>query len=116
MENSTVTKPTIQFEDLEKLDIRLCKIETCEKVEGTDKLYVMQISLGEEKRTVVSAIADRFPKELLIGKNYPFVLNLAPRKIRGIQSEAMIIMSERSDGSYVRLFTEDDQDINSKVF
>lgn len=114
-------KNTIQFEDLGKLDIRLCKIVSCKKVENKDRLYELDIVIGNgengpETRKVVSAIADRFTPEELIGVNFPFVLNLPPRKIAGIESEAMIVMSERKDGSYVKLSTTDPSDIGSCLF
>lgn len=83
-------KPNISFEDFEKLDIRICKILSVEKVEKADKLYKMEIDTGIDKRIVVSAIADKIPDNRLLGQLMPFVLNLEPRKIRGIESTAMI--------------------------
>ena len=102
-------KETIAFEDLMKVDIRICRILTCEPVPKTDKLFEMTIDTGiegEEPRTVVSGIADQFNINGLIGFHFPFVLNLEPRKIRGILSEAMIVLSD-VDGKYVKIGTID---------
>ena len=87
-------KPTISFEDFEKLDIRICTITGIEKVPNTDKLYKLTIKTGIDERTCVSAIADKFEEKDLYCRNMPFILNLEPRKIKGIESQAMIIMAE----------------------
>jgi len=87
-------KPEITFEEFLKLDIRLCQILSVEKVEGKDKLYKMEINTGIDQRTVVSAIAQIYTPEELHNKVLPFVLNLTPRKIAGIESKAMIILAE----------------------
>lgn len=87
-------KKNISFEDFEKLDIRICKILSIEKVEKADKLYKLEIDTGIDKRIVVSAIAQSFLEKDLLNQHLPFVLNLEPRKIRGIESNAMIILGE----------------------
>lgn len=87
-------KSTISFQEFQNLDIRVCKILSIEKVPDTDKLYKMEIDTGLDKRLVVSAIADRLPINVLEGAWLPFVLNLDPRVIKGIKSEAMIILGE----------------------
>ncbi len=94
-------KPNISFEEFEKLDIRVCKILSIEKVEKADKLYKMQIDTGIDKRIVVSAIANVYSPEDLLGDFFPFILNLEPRKIRGIESQAMIIMCETQKSNTV---------------
>jgi methionyl-tRNA synthetase len=96
-------KPEITFDDYVKLDVRVCEILSVEKVEKADKLYLLKIQTGIDERVVVSAIADKFSPEELLGKKMPFVLNLVPRKIRGIDSFAMIIMAEGADGKYFEL-------------
>lgn len=95
-EKMTPQKPNITFEEFEKLDIRVCKILSVEKVEKADKLYKMEIDTGIDKRIVVSAIAQTFSEQDLVGHHLPFVLNLEPRKIRGIESKAMIILATSS--------------------
>lgn len=87
-------KPNISFEDFEKLDIRICKVLSVEKVEKADKLYKLEIDTGIDKRIVVSSISQDFSEEELLGYHMPFILNLEPRKIRGIESTAMIILGE----------------------
>jgi len=90
----TPQKSNISFEEFEKLDIRICKILSVEKVEKADKLYKLEIDTGIDKRIVVSAIAQSFSEKDLLDQHLPFVLNLEPRKIRGIESTAMIILGE----------------------
>lgn len=87
-------KPNISFEDFIKVDVRLCKIISVEKVEKKDKLYKLEIDTGIDKRIVVSAIAHLFTPEELNLKVLPFVLNLAPRIIAGIESNGMIILAD----------------------
>lgn len=86
-------KTEISFEDFEKLDIRICEVLEIERVPKTDKLYKMKINTGIDERIVVSSIADIFSVDKLHGRRMPFVLNLAPRKIKGIESQAMILLS-----------------------
>lgn len=87
-------KSLIKFEDFEKLDVRVCTIIGVERVPNTDKLYKLTIATGIDERTCVSAIADKFSEERLIHRNIPFILNLEPRKIKGIESQAMILIAE----------------------
>lgn len=91
-------KDTIDFEDFTKLDIRLGKILEAEKVEKADKLLKLLIDTGIDKRTVVSGIAEHYSPEEVIGKTVQILLNLAPRKIRGIESQGMILMAENTEG------------------
>ena len=90
--NPRPQKATITPEEYDKLDIRICTIMEIERVSKTDKLYKMKIHTGLDERTVVSAIADKFPEEKLLHRNMPFILNLEPRTIKGIESQAMIIL------------------------
>lgn len=87
-------KPTIQFEDYQKLDIRLCQIMEVVKVEKKDKLYKLKIDTGVDERIVVSAIAQIFTPEQLLGKVLPFILNLPIKEIAGIESNGMIILAD----------------------
>lgn len=99
----TPQKPNISFEEFEKLDIRICKILSVEKVEKADKLYKLEIDTGIDKRVVVSAIAQSFLEKDLLNQHLPFVLNLEPRKIRGIESNAMIILGKTNSNELFRL-------------
>jgi methionyl-tRNA synthetase len=93
------TKPEISFDDFMKADIRICEILSVEKVEKKDRLYKLEINTGIDKRVVVSSIAHKIAPEQLLNKKFPFVLNLAPRPIANITSEAMIVLSEGADGN-----------------
>jgi methionine--tRNA ligase beta chain len=86
-------KEIIKFPDFEKLDIRVGKILSAEKVEGADKLLKLEVDFGSEKRQVVAGLAPYFEAELLVGKQCPFLVNLEPRKLRGLESQAMILVA-----------------------
>ena len=91
-------KPTIQYDDFGKMDFRVGTILKAEKVEKADKLLKLEIDLGFETRTVVSGIALHFTPEEIINKQVVVVANLAPRKMRGIESNGMILMAEDKTG------------------
>src|SRR5574344_1079367 len=93
-------KPTIAFDDFEKLDIRVGRIKNCEKVKKADKLLKFTIDDGSGKdRTIVSGIAKFYNPEDLIGKDVCFIANLAPRTLKGIESQGMILSAENFDGN-----------------
>jgi methionine--tRNA ligase beta chain len=81
----------ITFDDFKKIDMRIGKILSAEKVEGTDKLMKIEIDLGTERRQLVAGIADMYEPQSLIGKEIPVLMNLEPRKIKGIESQGMIL-------------------------
>jgi methionyl-tRNA synthetase len=91
-------KPEIVFEDFAKIDLRVGTILSAEKVEKADKLLKLSVDLGFETRTIVSGIALHFTPAEIIGKQVVVVLNLAPRKMRGIESNGMILMAEDKAG------------------
>jgi len=91
-------KATIQFDDFAKIDLRTGVIVSAEKVEKADKLLKLEIDLGFEKRTIVSGIALHFKPEEIVGKQVVMVANLAPRKMKGIESNGMILMAEDKEG------------------
>ncbi|WP_447641042.1 MULTISPECIES: methionine--tRNA ligase [Chitinophagaceae] len=88
----------IQFDDFAKVDLRVGTIRTAEKVEKADKLLKLSVKLGDETRTIVSGIAQHFSPEEIVGKQVVVVANLAPRKMRGIESNGMILMAENTEG------------------
>jgi len=92
-------KAEISFDDFTRMDLRCGTILEAEKVPKTKKLIKMQVDLGFEKRTIVSGIAEYFEAENLPGKKVSVLANLAPRKIKGIESQGMILLSENPDGS-----------------
>jgi methionyl-tRNA synthetase len=91
-------KSEIVYDDFAKLDLRVGTIVTAEKVEKADKLLKLSIDLGFETRTIVSGIALHFKPEEIVGKQVVVVANLAPRKMRGIESNGMILMAEDANG------------------
>jgi len=95
------SKHNISFEDFQKMDIRIGKILEAEKLPKTKKLLKLLVDTGIDKRTVVSGIAEYFKPEEIIGKQVSILVNLAPREIKGILSQGMILMTENADGELV---------------
>ena len=93
-------KPEITFDDFAKIELRVGTILEAEKVEKADKLLKLKVDMGAEQRTIVSGIAQHFSPEEIVGKQVTVVTNLAPRKMRGIESQGMILMAE-SEGKLV---------------
>jgi methionyl-tRNA synthetase len=91
-------KPEIVFDDFAKIDLRVGKIIEAKKVEKADKLLELTVDLGFETRTILSGIAMHFTPEEILGKQVTIVANLAPRKMRGIESKGMILMAEDANG------------------
>ncbi len=88
----------VTIEDFAKLDLRVAKVLQCEKVEGADKLLKFKLELGDEIRQVISGIAKTYDPKDLIGKNVVMIANLKPVKLRGIESQGMILTAEDADG------------------
>ena len=91
-------KETIEFEDFTKLDIRVGTILEAEKVAKTKKLLKLKVDVGADIRTIVSGIAESFSPEEIIGLQVSVLVNLAPRKIRGVESQGMILMADTPEG------------------
>lgn len=98
LKSEVIIKPEIQYEDFAKLDLKVGKILSAEPVPKADKLLKLEVDLGFEKRTIVSGLALHFECESIIGKQVIVVANLAPRKMRGVESNGMILMAEDIDG------------------
>ncbi|WP_350289165.1 methionine--tRNA ligase [uncultured Croceitalea sp.] len=94
-------KETITFEDFTKLDMRVGTIIEAEKMPKANKLLVLKVDTGLDTRTIVSGIAESFKPEEIIGKQVTVLVNLAPRKLRGVESEGMILMTENAEGKLV---------------
>jgi methionyl-tRNA synthetase len=92
-------KPEISFDDFSKQDLRIGKILKAERVEKSKKLLKLQVDTGIDVRTVMSGIAEHFSPEAVIGKQVTILVNLAPRKIMGVESQGMILMAADKDGS-----------------
>ncbi|WP_417443072.1 methionine--tRNA ligase [Joostella sp.] len=102
-ENATVEpqKDIITFDDFTKLDMRVGTILEAEKMPKADKLLVLKVDTGIDVRTIVSGIAKSFNPEDIVGKKVTVLVNLAPRKLRGVESEGMILMTEDKSGKIV---------------
>ena len=94
-------QPEVAFDDFLKLDIRVGTVEQCERVPKADKLLKFFIDDGMEKRTIVSGIAKYYKPEELVGRQVCFVANFAPRKLKGVESQGMILSAENADGRLV---------------
>jgi methionyl-tRNA synthetase len=91
-------KPEITYEDFDRMDIRTATIIAAEKIEKADKLLKLTLDLGFEQRTVVSGIAEHYQPDAVIGKKVSLLANLAPRKMKGVESQGMILMAENGSG------------------
>lgn len=101
-------KETIVFDDFTKLDMRVGTIIEAEKMPKANKLLVLKVDTGLDTRTIVSGIAESFTAEEIVGKKVTVLVNLAPRKLRGVESEGMILMTENQEGKLV--FVNPDED------
>jgi methionyl-tRNA synthetase len=101
-------KDTITFDDYSKLDMRVGTIIEAEKMAKAKKLLVLKVDTGIDVRTIVSGIAESFTPEEIVGKQVTVLVNLAPRALRGVESEGMILMTENADGKLV--FVNPDMD------
>ena len=86
------------FDEFMKMDIRVGTITAAEKVEKADKLLKLTVDTGIDTRTVVSGIAEHYNPDDIVGQKVSVLLNLAPRKIRGVESQGMILMAETTEG------------------
>jgi len=84
----------ITFNDFKKLEIRIGKVLSAKRVEGTDKLMKLEIDFGTGKRQLVAGMAEFFEPNHLIGKELPVLVNLEPRKFKGIESQGMVLANE----------------------
>lgn len=106
--NANPMKDEITFDDFTKIDLRTATILEAEKVEKADKLLKFKVDTGVDVRTVVSGVAESFTPEECVGKQVMILLNLAPRKIRGIESQGMLLLTTKPDGK-LSFVTPDDK-------
>ncbi len=104
-------KDTIEFDDFTKMDIRIGTILEAEKVAKTKKLLKLKVDVGIDVRTIVSGIAESFKPEDIVGQQVTVLCNLAPRKIRGVESQGMILMTDAEDGTLA--FVEPQQKVQN---
>ena len=110
------SKPLIDFSDFEKIELKLAKVLTCEKIEKSKKLLKLTVKLGEETRTVVSGIALQYTPEEMVGKKIVMITNLKPVKLCGVESQGMILCAEDAEGKISYLLPEKDLDDGSGIF
>ena len=94
-------KETITFDDFTKLDLRVGTILEAEKMPKAKKLLVLKVDTGIDVRTIVSGIAESFTPEEVVGKRVTVLVNLAPRDLRGVESQGMILMTNNAEGKLV---------------
>jgi methionyl-tRNA synthetase len=99
-------KELISFDDFTKMDLRLGKVIAAKKMENADKLLVLTVLTGIDERTIVSGIAMHYTAEEIVGKSVVVLMNLAPRKIRGVESHGMLLMAENEEGKLSALVSE----------
>ena len=109
-------KEPIEIDDFAKIELKIAKVLTCEKVEKSKKLLKLTVKVGDETRTVVSGIALAYSPEEMIGKKLAMITNLKPAKLCGIISEGMIICAEDKNGKLAFLTPEKDIDDGSQIF
>ncbi len=108
-------KPNVDFEDFTKLDIRVVQVKKAEKIPKANKLLKLSVDTGNEERTVVAGIAKQFEPEAVIGQKVCMLLNLAPKKMKGVESQGMILMAEDSEGNLSFLKPDEEMAIGGKV-
>jgi methionyl-tRNA synthetase len=91
-------KPAIAYEDFAKLDLRVAKILDAEKVEGSDRLLKLRVRAGTQERQLVAGIAEYYAPDELLGRKIIIVANLGPRKIRGEESQGMLLAAVQEEG------------------
>lgn len=113
--NAEPQKELVSFDDFQKMDIRVGTILEAKKVEKADKLFELKVDTGIDVRTVVSGIAEHFALEEIIGKQALILVNLAPRKIRGIESHGMLLFADKADGKLTFINPEDETPNGAQV-
>ena len=107
-------KETVSFDDFQKMDIRVATVLAAEKIAKTKKLLKLTVDTGIDRREIVSGIADRFAPEELVGRRVLVLVNLAPREMKGILSNGMILMAEDATGA-LRLLQPDGDVANGAI-
>ena len=108
-------KPTISFEDFQKMDLRVAKIIACEPVPKSKKLLKLQVEIGTERRQIVAGIAQQRKPEELIGKTIIVVANLAPAKLMGVESQGMLLATHGEGDSFALLTVSNDVESGSWI-
>lgn len=106
----------IKYEDFAKLELRVAEVLSAEKVEGADKLLKLRVKVGGEERTLVAGIAKSYAAEEVIGKKIIVLANLEPRKLRGIESQGMLLAAGESEDKISLLTPDKEIAIGTKVY
>lgn len=99
-EETKIVEPKISIEDFSKIEMMVGEIISAEKVENADRLLRLEVDFGDHKRQIVSGIAEYFQPDDLIGHKNPFVTNLKPRTIKGLESNGMIMAAKDKKGNF----------------
>jgi len=112
-----MTKDIVPFDDWAKLDLRVAQIKEVEDIEGADKLYKLILDVGKEigKRKIAAGIKPYYKKEDLIGRKIIYFQNLAPRKIKGVESQGMLLAASTEDHSKVFLLDPGEAEVGWKI-
>lgn len=105
----------VSFQEWQRMELKVAKILSVEEVEGKDKLYKIQIDLGQEKRQIVAGLRQFYSKEQLHGNNIIVVANLHPAKIAGIESQAMLLAAKNREGRYKVVTTKSQSNAGERV-
>jgi methionyl-tRNA synthetase len=106
----------IAIDDFVKIDLRVGQVVSAERVKGADKLLQMKIDIGEEQpRTIVAGIAETYSPEAMLGRKVVIVANLQPRKLRGIESNGMLVAASLADGKPVLAGFLEDVPVGAKL-
>lgn len=105
----------ISFQDWQKAELKAAKILKAEDIPGKDKLYRLQIDLGNEQRQIVAGLKPYYSGEQLEGRSIIVVANLEPARIAGIESQAMLLAARSSDGSYKLVSIDDSVEAGTRI-
>ena len=105
---------TISYEEFKKVELRVAKILSAERIEGSDKLLKLEVDLGSEKRQIIGGIGKVYPPETLVGRVIVIVANLEPRKLMGLESQGMLLAAD-NEGAPILLMPEKDVPPGSAV-
>jgi methionyl-tRNA synthetase len=105
----------ISIDDFAKIELRVGQVKVAEKVKGADKLLRLEVDLGTEVRQVVAGIAESYAPEVLIGRKVVIVANLAPRKLRGLESNGMIVAASPEGGKAILAGFLEDVPVGTKL-
>jgi len=97
----------ITFDEFKRMDLRVGQITKAERVEGTQKLVKLEVDIGTEKRQIVAGVSEAYPPETLVGKRIIVVANLKPARIRGVESQGMLLAADVGDRPIIPFFEED---------